>query len=339
MQLSPRSFATAAEANEACKDLPDDLEVRIANSLSAFPSEAVTPPRPASKAADRAVVPAPKPAQREIPAAAEPVEPKKERSRRPYATWLIAALAVVAIGEGVALFVWPSMNPWAGTAGVSTAATVPPPAPAVVPDPASTVTSPATNVPADATTQAPTQQPASAVAAPPPPVAAAATIPVKTEVPPPAAPANADAPVPAGPRFGGLTVSSPLELKVYENGKLLGTNYGQVAVNEGSHVLEFVNEPTGFRYTQTVNVRAGRMTNVSIAVPSGKLSINAVPWAEVLIDGSAAGQTPLANVTLPIGPHEIVFRHPQLGERKQTVIVKVDGPNKVTQTFSGGGSQ
>jgi hypothetical protein len=70
------------------------------------------------------------------------------------------------------------------------------------------------------------------------------------------------------------------------------------------------------------------------------VSINAVPWADVLVDGSAAGQTPLANVSLPIGPHEIVFRHPQLGERKRTVVVTVEGLAKVTQTFqAGGGSQ
>ena len=111
-------------------------------------------------------------------------------------------------------------------------------------------------------------------------------------------------------------------------------------MNEGTHLLEFVNELTGFRYSQSVTVRAGKMTNLSIAVPKGRVSINAVPWAEVLIDGAAQGQTPLANVSLPIGSHEIVFRHPQLGERKQTVVVKVEGLQKVTQTFqSGGGSQ
>jgi hypothetical protein len=105
-------------------------------------------------------------------------------------------------------------------------------------------------------------------------------------------------------------------------------------------MFEFVNELTGFRYSQSVTVRAGKMTNLAISVPKGRVSINAVPWAEVLIDGSAQGQTPLANLSLPIGSHEIVFRHPQLGERKQTVVVKVEGLAKVTQTFqSGGGSQ
>jgi hypothetical protein len=77
------------------------------------------------------------------------------------------------------------------------------------------------------------------------------------------------------------------------------------------------------------------MTNVKIAVPNGRISINAVPWADVLIDGTAAGQTPLANLSLPIGSHEITFRHPQFGEKKQTVVVKAEGLLKITQTLSG----
>ena len=101
----------------------------------------------------------------------------------------------------------------------------------------------------------------------------------------------------------------------------------------GTQSLEFVNETLGFRLRQTVSVKNGQMTSVKIAVPNGRISINAVPWAEVLIDGTPAGETPLANLSLPIGTHEITFRHPQLGERKQTVVVKVEGLLRVTQTL------
>ena len=57
----------------------------------------------------------------------------------------------------------------------------------------------------------------------------------------------------------------------------------------------------------------------------GSLSINARPWADIWIDGQSAGQTPIANIPLRVGSHEIMFRHPQLGERRQTV--QVDGVN------------
>jgi hypothetical protein len=72
------------------------------------------------------------------------------------------------------------------------------------------------------------------------------------------------------------------------------------------------------------------MTAITIAVPNGRVSINAAPWADVWIDGAAAGQTPLANLVLPIGTHEIVFRHPQLGEQRQQVTVKADGLARVS---------
>jgi hypothetical protein len=150
------------------------------------------------------------------------------------------------------------------------------------------------------------------------------------------------APTPAaasGPRFGGITVASAMELQVFENGKLIGSTAGPIAVNEGARTVEFVNEALGFRFRQTVNVRGGQMTNVNIAVPNGKISINAAPWAEVEIDGTPAGETPLANLSLPIGTHEITFRHPQLGVKKQTVVVKVEGLTRVTQVFQPGSTK
>jgi serine/threonine-protein kinase len=69
-------------------------------------------------------------------------------------------------------------------------------------------------------------------------------------------------------------------------------------------------------------------------VPSGRLSINAVPWAEVWLDGRAIGQTPVGNVLASIGPHEVVFRHPSLGERRQTVDVVADTTTRVGIDFS-----
>jgi serine/threonine-protein kinase len=68
--------------------------------------------------------------------------------------------------------------------------------------------------------------------------------------------------------------------------------------------------------------------------PDGRVSINALPWAEVWIDGSPIGETPLANLSLPVGQHEIVFRHPQLGERREMLIVKAGVDTRVSATFS-----
>ena len=128
-------------------------------------------------------------------------------------------------------------------------------------------------------------------------------------------------------------VSSPIDLQVFRDGKLIGSTAGPIAINDGSHIVEFVNETLGFRFRQTVVVKPGQMAAIKVGVPNGRVSINAVPWAEVTIDGQPAGETPLANLSLSIGPHEIVFRHPEFGEKTQTVVVKADGLTKVAQTF------
>ena len=57
--------------------------------------------------------------------------------------------------------------------------------------------------------------------------------------------------------------------------------------------------------------------------------MNARPWAEVTLDGSSVGQTPLSNLLVTVGTHELVFRHPQFGERRQSVVVTAKGPNRI----------
>jgi hypothetical protein len=248
--------------------------------------------------------------------------PASQKPRgRGFSKWIIAALVLVAAGQGAVMYLTPYLRPAAEvielrpvrteTASVALPPPTPPVAELLQPTPTPGAVTNGVQPIAAATT-------AAAGAAP---VAGASSL---------AAPAPA---TPAGPRFGGITVASPLQLQVFEDGKLLGVSGSSIAVGEGSRNLEFVNEQLGFRYRQAVTIRGGQMTNVNIAVPNGRVSINAAPWAEVEINGKAAGETPLANLSLPIGTHEIVFRHPQLGTRKQTVVVKVDGITKVTQVF------
>jgi serine/threonine-protein kinase len=59
------------------------------------------------------------------------------------------------------------------------------------------------------------------------------------------------------------------------------------------------------------------------------MAINAIPWAEVLVDGARVGETPIGNITVPIGLHEVLFRHPELGERRLSVTVTTREPLKV----------
>jgi hypothetical protein len=141
----------------------------------------------------------------------------------------------------------------------------------------------------------------------------------------------AAAAAPAAPTPGFMTVDAPEEMQVMEDGQVLGSSSsGRISLAPGSHLIEFRNESLGFQTTRTVQVLPGKTARVSIPLPEGSLSINATPWAEVSIDGRSLGETPNANVYARAGSHELVFKHPQHGELKQTVVVKPGEIGRVT---------
>ena len=145
--------------------------------------------------------------------------------------------------------------------------------------------------------------------------------------------ARAAAPAPATPppqRVGGVRFSSPIELEVFEGDKRLGSSAGIVSAPAGRHEVDLVNSALGFRTRQVIEVRGGQVVPVTISPPNGSVNINAAPWAEVLINGKSVGETPIGNLSLPLGEHEIVFRHPQLGEQRRTVTVRLDGVTRVS---------
>lgn len=116
---------------------------------------------------------------------------------------------------------------------------------------------------------------------------------------------------------GWVSFNVPFEMQVFEAGRLVGTtSMDRVMLPAGSHQLDLVNAALEFRSTVRVQVLAGAAVTPVVPIENGTLSVNAHPWAEVEVDGRSIGTTPLANVTLPIGRHEIVFKHPNLGERR-----------------------
>jgi len=136
-------------------------------------------------------------------------------------------------------------------------------------------------------------------------------------------------------RSGGLRLSPPIDLQVLEGERVLGTSAdGPIVASAGVHQLDFINTSIGFRSRQSVTIKAGEIIPLKIQPPDGRVSINAQPWAQVWIDGNPVGETPLANLTVSAGEHEIVFRHPQLGERRETTIVKSGVQTRISTTLS-----
>jgi hypothetical protein len=133
------------------------------------------------------------------------------------------------------------------------------------------------------------------------------------------------------PVSGWISVSAPVEMQIYEDGQLLGTTRSErLMVSAGRHQLEMANDALGFRVSRAVQVTAGRVSPLRLELPQGTMSFNAQPWAEVWLDGRPLGETPIGNVKAPIGEHDVVFRHPQLGEQRQTVVVTLAAPARVS---------
>ena len=130
---------------------------------------------------------------------------------------------------------------------------------------------------------------------------------------------------------GWLTVDVASPLQIFEQDKLVGTtNIGRLLLPPGTHVLDFVSDELGFRAQRTVTVKPGASADVRLDLPSVTVSINAQPWAEVFVDGERVGETPIGTLSRSVGRHEIVLRHPELGERRRTITLTTNGPNRVS---------
>ena len=58
--------------------------------------------------------------------------------------------------------------------------------------------------------------------------------------------------------------------------------------------------------------------------------MNAIPWAEVWVDGERVGETPIGNLPVSVGNHEVVFRNPDLGEQRMTATVTLTAPTRLS---------
>jgi len=134
-----------------------------------------------------------------------------------------------------------------------------------------------------------------------------------------------------GPVSGWVRVTAPFTVEIFENGKLIGTtDSDRLMMAAGRHVLTLVNETLKYREQKIVSVAPGKVAAFSIELPKGSVNLNAMPWAEVFIDGKRVGETPIGNLEVPIGPHEIVFRHPQLGEKRHAISVTAAAPVRLS---------
>ena len=135
----------------------------------------------------------------------------------------------------------------------------------------------------------------------------------------------------AGPATGNLLIVAPSAVDIFENGRLLGSSQsGRLTLPVGAHQLEIVNQALGYRIVRSVQVAAGPNPTINLEFPKGTLALNAIPWAEVWVDGERVGETPIGNLPVSVGTHEVVFRNPDLGEQRMTATVTLTAPTRLS---------
>ena len=267
-----------------------------ARARESAPEQAAPAPSAGVPAATKKIAP---------PPAASNISTRRTTFKAPRVSpWIAAALGGMALMEGVVIAALLMRQPASAPPATTVVAASP------IPDGTSRSTAPPPAVPAVA----------AAVPAQKPVVLPAGIDPIKAAA--------------SKQRSGGIKFQTPIELKVLQGDKVFGsTGDGPIIAPEGTYQVDLVNTAYGVRMPRTVTFKAGQISNLSVTIPPGRLSVNAQPWAEVTLDGQPKGDTPLANLSVPVGEHELVFRHPELGERRQTVVVRADQPARASVTF------
>jgi hypothetical protein len=133
---------------------------------------------------------------------------------------------------------------------------------------------------------------------------------------------------------GFVDVQAPIILDVSENGKSIGTTeQPHLVLRPGRHVLTFSNRDLDYTSTHTVEIEPGDGKTITLD-PRGTANLNATPWAEVWMDGKKIGDTPLANLPLPLGTHELIFKNPKYGERRVTTTIRANAPIAISVDMS-----
>jgi hypothetical protein len=136
----------------------------------------------------------------------------------------------------------------------------------------------------------------------------------------------------AEPTNGWVLVDAPIELQVLQGGRSIGNSGRRLPLAPGTYDLQM--RSADFSTSKRVDVAAGRVARVEVNMPDGTINLNAAPWAEVYLDGRSLGETPIANASVSVGTHEVIFRNPQFNELRQMVTVASGKATRLAVTLT-----
>jgi hypothetical protein len=68
------------------------------------------------------------------------------------------------------------------------------------------------------------------------------------------------------------------------------------------------------------------VSTYTVNLPEGSLIVNTEPGAQIYVEGELKGVTPLGPIPVALGAREVLVKHPQLGERRQSVEIVAGKP-------------
>jgi hypothetical protein len=136
--------------------------------------------------------------------------------------------------------------------------------------------------------------------------------------------------MPVRPR-GWLAVSATVPVQLFERGRLVGNSWsGGVRLAIGRHELQVVNRTLGIDTVETVDIVRDGTTTLVVERTPGLVTFDTMPGVSVHIDGAAVGRTPIENLEVPSGPHEVVLTRPGFPERRMRIAVTSGKPLRVS---------
>ena len=119
---------------------------------------------------------------------------------------------------------------------------------------------------------------------------------------------------------GFVTVYAPFDVTVSEKGRVLrADDRQQIMLPPGPHDLRVFNRALAYDVVRRVDVKPGEALNLQLTPDPTSLTVTATEAADVWVDGSRLGDTPLNAAPIPLGIHDIVVRRAAGGERRFTV--------------------
>ncbi len=129
--------------------------------------------------------------------------------------------------------------------------------------------------------------------------------------------------------MGRLHVRAVPWAEVYLDNGYVQTTPFTLERKAGDYTLEF-RHPSRQNITRTVRLAAGNSDTLDVLLPAvnGFLSVLAVPWGNVFVNGELVGETPLQDFALPQGRHVLRIENPSYPALVDTIRIEA---GKVTE--------